>query len=317
MQGLEMPSAGMMALAIIQALLLLGLAPLATGFSRQIRAKMHSRQGPGVLQDYRDIFKLLRRQEVAPANAGVIFVITPYVLIASMLLVAMALPAVTNHSPFPVAGDIITDIYLFAIFRFFFSLSGLDSGSMFAGIGSSRELTLGVLVEPILMLAIIVMAIIAGTTDLGLISTTMATTPWESPMATLMAGAACAFAVFIEMGKLPFDAAEAEQELQEGPVTEYAGSGLALMKLALGLKQMVVAMLFLSIFVPFGKAASFSVVPVLGGTVAMLAKLFVVFLLAGLVENSVARTRFVKTHHLTWSGFGVAVLGFVFYLTGL
>ena len=317
MQGLEMPSAGMIVLAITQALLMIALAPLATGFSRQIRAKMHSRTGPGVLQDYRDIAKLLRRQEVAPANAGMVFIITPYVLVMTMLLVGMALPAITNESPFPIAGDIITDIYLFAIFRFFFSLSGLDSGSMFAGIGSSRELTLGVLVEPILMLAIIIMALIAGTTDLGYISTYMATTPWEAPLATLMAGAACAFAVFIEMGKLPFDCAEAEQELQEGPVTEYSGAGLALMKIALGLKQIVVALLFLALFVPFGKADSFSLSSVLLATPVILLKLFVVFLIAGVIENSVARTRFLKTHYLTWSGFGVAVLGFAFYLTGL
>ena len=317
MQGLEMPTASMVTLAIVQALLMLALAPLATGFSRVIRARMHSRVGPGVLQDYRDIFKLLRRQEIAPVNAGTIFVVTPYVLIITMLLVGMALPAVTNESPFPIAGDIITDIYLFAIFRFFFSLSGLDSGSMFAGIGASRELTLGVLVEPILMLSVVIMALIAGTTDLGFISKHMATETWSAPIATLMAGAACAFAVFIEMGKLPFDSAEAEQELQEGPVTEYAGAGLALMKIGLGLKQLVVAQLFLALFIPFGKAADFTLPHVLMGFVVLFIKLFIVFLIAGLVENSVARTRFLKTHHLTWSGFGVAVLGFAFYLTGL
>ncbi|KJF94236.1 hydrogenase 3 membrane subunit [Photobacterium angustum] len=317
MPVLEMPSASMIALALTQALLMVLLAPLVTGFSRVIRAKMHSRQGPGLLQDYRDIIKLLRRQEVAPATAGIIFFIMPVVLMITMLLIGMALPTVTNESPFPIAGDVITDIYLFAIFRFFFSLSGLDSGSMFAGVGSSRELTLGVLVEPILMLSIFTMALIAGTSDLGLISSHMATQPWVAPGATVLAGIACAFVVFIEMGKLPFDCAEAEQELQEGPVTEYAGSGLAMVKLGLGLKQLVVAQLFIAIFIPFGKATELTFSSLTIATVILLAKLFVLFLLAGLVENSVARTRFIKTHHLTWVGFGVAVLGFIFYLTGL
>ncbi|NKF50706.1 respiratory chain complex I subunit 1 family protein [Shewanella sp. WXL01] len=317
MQGLEMPSPDWIALAVFQALFMIGLAPLATGFTRVLRAKMHSRKGPGVLQDYRDIAKLLRRQEVAPNPSGLVFKVMPMVLIATMLLVGMALPTVTNSSPFPIAGDVITDIYLFAIFRFFFSLSGLDSGSVYAGVGSSRELTLGVLVEPILMLSIFTMALSAGTFDLGYISTYMATETWQVPGAVLLAGAACAFAVFIEMGKLPFDSAEAEQELQEGPVTEYSGSGFALVKLALGLKQLVVAQLFLALFIPFGKAAELTFSGVLMATPILLAKLFVVFLIAGVIENSVARTRFLKTHHLTWVGFGIAVLGFIFYLIGL
>lgn len=86
----------------------------------------------------------------------------PALLIAALLLVGMALPTLTHESPFPIAGDLITDIYLFAIFRFFFSLAGLDSGSMFAGIGARRELTLGILVEPILVLACFIMAMMVA-----------------------------------------------------------------------------------------------------------------------------------------------------------
>ncbi|WP_163313946.1 NADH-quinone oxidoreductase subunit H, partial [Enterobacter hormaechei] len=88
----------------------------------------------------------------------------------------------------------------------------------FAGIGASRELTLGVLVEPILVLSLIVVALIVGSTNVGTISATLAQ-GWVSPTATLLALLACAFAAFIEMGKMPFDVAEAEQELQEGPLT--------------------------------------------------------------------------------------------------
>ncbi|MEI6859295.1 MAG: respiratory chain complex I subunit 1 family protein [Shewanella sp.] len=317
MQGLEMPSPEWIALAVVQALIMISLAPLATGFSRVLRAKMHSRKGPGILQDYRDIRKLLRRQDITPNPSGIIFKVMPLILMSSMLLVAMALPTVTNYSPFPIAGDVITDIYLFAIFRFFFALSGLDSGSIYAGVGSERELTLGVLVEPILMLSIFTMALMAGTFDLGYISTYMATESWSVPGAVMLAGTACAFAVFIEMGKLPFDCAEAEQELQEGPITEYSGSGLAMVKLGLGLKQLVIAQLFLAIFVPFGKATELTLGALSVAAVILFAKLFVVFLIAGVIENSVARTRFLKTHHLTWIGFGIAVLGFIFYLIGL
>ncbi|WP_025151936.1 respiratory chain complex I subunit 1 family protein [Morganella morganii] len=302
--------------AVVQAIFLLLLTPLFTGISRQIRAKMHSRQGPGIMQDYRDIIKLLKRQSVAPRDSGFIFRVMPYVLLGSMLLLAMALPVVTTTSLFSGAGDLIIILYIFALFRFFFSLSGLDTGSPFAGIGASRELTLGVLVEPILFLGLLVVALIAGSTNIGSISAVMSQ-GWVSPTATLLAMLACGFATFIEMGKIPFDVAEAEQELQEGPLTEYSGSGLALVKWGIGLKQVVVAVLFLSIFFPFGSASVLtagSLLPALG---LMLVKLLVIFVLASLVENSLARGRFLLTHHVTWLGFGVAALGFVFYLTGL
>ncbi|HHN8388756.1 respiratory chain complex I subunit 1 family protein [Morganella morganii] len=302
--------------AVVQAIFLLLLTPLFTGISRQIRAKMHSRQGPGIMQDYRDITKLLKRQSVAPRDSGFIFRVMPYVLLGSMLLLAMALPVVTTTSLFSGAGDLIIILYIFALFRFFFSLSGLDTGSPFAGIGASRELTLGVLVEPILFLGLLVVALIAGSTNIGSISAVMSQ-GWVSPTATFLAMLACGFATFIEMGKIPFDVAEAEQELQEGPLTEYSGSGLALAKWGIGLKQVVVAVLFLSIFFPFGSASILTAGSLLLALGLMLVKLLVIFVLASLVENSLARGRFLLTHHVTWLGFGVAALGFVFYLTGL
>ena len=302
--------------AVVQAIFLLLLTPLFTGISRQIRAKMHSRQGPGIMQDYRDITKLLKRQSVAPRDSGFIFRVMPYVLLSSMLLLAMALPVVTTTSLFSGAGDLIIILYIFALFRFFFSLSGLDTGSPFAGIGASRELTLGVLVEPILFLGLLVVALIAGSTNIGSISAVMSQ-GWVSPTATFLAMLACGFATFIEMGKIPFDVAEAEQELQEGPLPEYSGSGLALVKWGIGLKQVVVAVLFLSIFFPFGSASVLTAGSLLLALGLMLVKLLVIFVLASLVENSLARGRFLLTHHVTWLGFGVAALGFVFYLTGL
>lgn len=219
--------------ALAQAVILLMLTPLFTGISRQIRARMHSRRGPGIWQDYRDIHKLFKRQEVAPTSSGLMFRLMPWVLISSMLVLAMALPLFITVSPFAGGGDLITLIYLLALFRFFFALSGLDTGSPFAGVGASRELTLGILVEPMLILSLLVLALIAGSTHIEMISNTLAT-GWNSPLTTVLALLACGFACFIEMGKIPFDVAEAEQELQEGPLTEYSGAGLALAKWGLG-----------------------------------------------------------------------------------
>lgn len=302
--------------ALCQALLLLALTPLFTGLSRQIRARMHSRRGPGILQDYRDLQKLLKRQSVAPASSGLMFRLMPWVLLSSMLLVAMTLPLFVRASPFAGAGDLITLIYLFALFRFFFALSGLDTGSPFAGLGASRELTLGILVEPMLILSLLVLALLAGSTNISTISATLAS-GWLSPVATLLALLACGFACFIEMGKIPFDVAEAEQELQEGPLTEYAGAGLALVKWGVGLKQVVMASLFVALFFPFGNAESLTPGALILALFLTLLKLLVVFTLASITENALARGRFLLTHHLTWLGFSLAALSYVLWLTGL
>ncbi|GCO78397.1 hydrogenase 4 subunit HyfC [Escherichia coli] len=303
--------------ALAQAVILL-LTPLFTGISRQIRARMHSRRGPGIWQDYRDIHKLFKRQEVAPISSGLMFRLMPWVLISSMLVLAMALPLFITVSPFAGGGDLITLIYLLALFRFFFALSGLDTGSPFAGVGASRELTLGILVEPMLILSLLVLALIAGSTHIEMISNTLAT-GWNSPLTTVLALLACGFACFIEMGKIPFDVAEAEQELQEGPLTEYsgAGAGLALAKWGLGLKQVVMAALFVALFLLFGRAQELSLACLLTSLVVTLLKVLLIFVLASIAENTLARGRFLLIHHVTWLGFSLAALAWVFWLTGL
>ena len=309
--------------ALAQAVILLMLTPLFTGISRQIRARMHSRRGPEIWQDYRDIHKLFKRQEVAPISSGLMFRLMPWVLISSMLVLAMALPLFITVSPFAGGGDLITLIYLLALFRFFFALSGLDTGSPFAGVGASRELTLGILVEPMLILSLLVLALIAGSTHIEMISNTLAT-GWNSPLTTVLALLACGFACFIEMGKIPFDVAEAEQELQEGPLTEYSGAGLALAKWGLALakwglelKQVVMAALFVALFLPFGRAQELSLACLLTSLVVTLLKVLLIFVLASIAENTLARGRFLLIHHVTWLGFSLAALAWVFWLTGL
>lgn len=311
-------------LGLVQALMLLALAPLMSGIARKIRARMQSRIGPmgfaGILQDYRDLAKLMTRQEVTPAHSGFMFRAMPFVLVGTMLTVAAALPILSQGSLMASAGDLITLLYLFALFRFFFALSGLDSGSPFAGFGASREMLLGVLVEPVLILSIMVPAFIAGSTNISVISSQFAT-GWGgvTPMAAILAMMAAGFATFIEMGKIPFDYPEAEQELQEGPLTEYSGPGLALVMLGIKLKQVVVASLFISVFVPFGSATpeTLGFGSLLCAVLSFVFKLLIIMVLAAIYENTLARGRFLQVSKVTWSGFSLAALAFVFYFTKL
>lgn len=304
-------------IGILQAILLLLLAPLYSGFARVMRAKMHSRTGPPLMQNYRDIRKLMTRQEVVSEQAGWIFRVTPYVNLACMFLAAMVIPALTTASPLEAAGDLILIVYLFALPRFFLAVAGLESGSSLAGIGARRELLVSALAEPILLLVIFVMALLTKTTNLGRISTEVATGVFPFSLAYLLGLAAFAFAAYIEMGKLPFDLGEAEQELQEGPLAEYSGRSLAILKWSVYLKQLVLVALFMALFIPFGAMTELSVVDFILALIVFPLKAALWYFIAAIFENAMARTRFMNAPAVVWMALGMALLSFVFYLANV
>jgi hydrogenase-4 component C len=274
-------------------------------------------EGPPIIQDYLDLAKLLARAEIIPADAGAVFRMTPYVLLVAMLLVAMAIPALMTRSPVSATGDLIAIIYLFALARFFTALTGVDSGSMYAGIGAGRETTLAVLNEPVMVLSLFVVALLAGSTNLGVISASIFAGPAPAFAATAMAMIAFGFAIFLEMGKLPLDLVEAEQELQEGPLTEYSGCSLGLIKWGFYLKQTVTAAIFLGVFVPAGAAATLAPLPLALAAAALVLKLVIVFLAIAFVENTMARIRFLSSSRLTCVAASAEILAFAFSLAGI
>jgi hydrogenase-4 component C len=312
-----MNSLWLIGIGVVQALLLLLLAPLYSGFARVMRAKMHSRQGPPLMQNYRDVTKLMTRQEVVSDQTGWIFRIMPYLSMACMFLAAMIIPVLVTASPLEAAGDLILIIYLFALPRFFFALAGLESGSTFGGIGARRELLISALVEPILLLVIFVMALLAGTTNLGRISTELATGAFPYSLAYLLGMVAFAFAVYVEMGKLPFDLGEAEQELQEGPLAEYSGRSLAILKWSVYLKQLVLVALFVALFIPFGAMTSISLIGFVIALIIFPLKAVIWYFIAAILENAMARTRFMNAPAVVWVALGAAFLSFVFYLANV
>jgi hydrogenase-4 component C len=312
-----MGAASLILIGVAQAVLLLLAAPLVTGVARVVRAKFHNRRGPPILQDYLDLAKLLARAEVVPADAGAVFRVTPYVFLVAMLLVGASIPALVTGSPGGPAGDLLAVIYLFALARFFLALAGIDSGSIYGGLGASREATLAVTNEPVMVLSLFVVAARAGSTNLGTMSAKVFAGPDPAVAATLAAMLAFAFAIFVEMGKVPLDLAEAETEVQEGPLIEYSGRALALLKWGLHLKQVVAVALFLGIFFPVGASASLAPVPLVVAAVVLLVKLIVVFVALGFVENTMARVRFTSSPRITFVGLAAALLAFAFSLAGL
>lgn len=304
-------------IAFLQCVLLVVLAPLFSGTARWLRAKMHTRRGPSILQDYYDLAKLFRRQDVANKDCSFVHRLMPPLFFGCQLILACGIPMISRACPLPVLGDIITIIYLMALPRFFFALSAVDSSSAYAGIGGIRELLVGVLVEPSMMLALFVAALACGTTNVGGMGEMIGSFANQSPVAVFVAAVAFAVACYVELGKLPYDMAEAEQEIQEGPLQEYSGSSLALLKMAMSMKQLVVVSLFACIFVPWGSAVELTLPALALGLVAWLVKVAVIGFVCAVVENLVCRVRYKYLGKQTWAVVGVSILAFVFCILGV
>ena len=306
-----------MLIAIVQALALVALAPLASGFSRKMRAKMHTRKGPGILQDYYDIAKLFKRQDVRTKDSSFVHRLMPVVYLAVMIVLAAGLPTFAYWSPVPVLADVILIVYLLALVRFFFALSAIDNADGYSGVGGMRELIVGVLVEPGMMLALFVAAVALGSTNVATMGVLVSFGGMPAPLSVAFAGIAFAYSCYIEMGKLPYDLAEAEQEIQEGPLQEYSGPSLALMRLAMPMKQILMASLFVAVFLPFGAAVELTVPAVLAGIAVYLVKVAAIFLVCALLENAVSRVRYKFAGRQIWVTLGIAGLALAFCLIGI
>ncbi len=304
-------------IALIQAIVVMAIAPLVSGIARVIRAKMHTRKGPSIFQDYYDIAKLFKRQDVHPKDSSFVHRITPALYLGVMLVLAMGIPMFTAWSPVPLLGDIFLIIYLMALARFFFSLASMDTADAYAGVGGLRELLVGVLVEPTMILALFVCAICIGSTNVGIMSQSVSLGAFSSPIAVALAGVAFAFACYVELGKLPYDMAEAEQEIQEGLLQEYSGPSLAMLHIAMPMKQIIVVSWFVGIFLPFGSSLDMSIAGIALGALFYLFKILVVFLVCALIENLVSRVRFKLLGRQTWAMFGISVFALVFCLMGI
>lgn len=303
--------------AIVQVLVVILLAPLFSGISRWWRAKMHSRKGPSIFQDYYDIAKLFKREDVHSAESSFVHRFTPVLYFACMCCLACGVPMFFVYAPIFAFADIILVIYMLALSRFFFSLASIDSGDTYAGLGGVRELIVGVLIEPAMMLSLLVLAIGTGFTNLSLIGLSLSSLMATCPVAVVVAGIAFAAACYVELGKIPFDMAEAEQEIQEGPLSEYSGPSLALMKIGMSMKQIIVVSWFFAAFLPFGAAVTTDPVSILIGVVVWFVKVAVFFGICGVIENALIRTRYKFLGNKTWAIVGISACAFVLCILGI
>jgi formate hydrogenlyase subunit 4 len=299
----------------VQAALILLLSPLIAGYIRTLKARLQTRRGPGVLQPYSDLAKLLRKDMVVADTASWIFSATPYVLFASTLLAGLLIPAISAQAPLSLFGGVLAVVYLLALGRFFLALGGLDTGSSFGGLGSSREMTISSIAEPALMLAVFTVALTAGSTNLSVVAQSALGQSWRFLAPSQMLAFAALFIVLIaETGRLPVDNPATHLELtmiHEAMILEYSGPYLALIEWSAAIKQLVLMALLVNVFFPFGLSVDWSPAPVLISMLWFGAKLLTLATAVALVETTNAKLRLFRVPELLAVAFVLSAMALI------
>ncbi len=282
----------------LQVLLMLGFAPLVQGAIKTSKGRWQSRQGPPLLQPYRDLRKLFARESVLSNRGSWLLRAAPLVYFAALARAAALVPTLAKRSPAPSVGDAIVFAGLLALGRFVLALASLDTASNFAGMGASRELTFSALVEPALIVALFAVALPAGSTNL-----TALVGDGHLGLAQLLALGALLIVTITETGRIPIDNPDTHLELtmaHEGMLLEYSGRPLGLLHWATMIKQLALFALIASFFFPWGMAAaSDRAVSVLAlGLIVFAAKAVLIGLVLGVVETSVAKLRIFRAPDL-------------------
>ena len=260
-------------------------APLCQGIMRKITARIQSRQGPPLLQPYMDIFKLLGKEDIESGQSPVVQRVAAYLALAIALGVACLVP-MGFAAPMNGAVDVIVLIYLLTFCGICTLLAGLAAGSTYSLIGISREMMTMIALEPLLAIALIIGAMHTQSFSLDKVLGgsvyAIGAFPWSGLIILLVM--IFSFQAFVQ--RLPFDIAEAETEIMEGPLMEYSGPKLALFKYAQMCRLVIHGALFIAIFVPFGSSLPYG----LGWPIFWI-KVFVLVLAVTVVAATHARYR--------------------------
>jgi formate hydrogenlyase subunit 4 len=298
---------------LFQVVAVLALAPLVVGGMRQVRARLEGRAGGGVGQPWRDLRKQLRKQQITPQGTTAVFALAPAVVAGSTLLIAAILPLVTLGSPLDPAADLFGVVGLLFLGTVALTLAGLDTGTAFGGMGSSREITIAALVEPTILLAVFALSVPGKSANLAAIVEATAANPGQlvSP-GSLLAFVALAIVIIAETGRLPVDNPSTHLELtmiHEAMVLEYAGPRLAMVEWASAMRLTVLLGLMANLFFPWGVAgADPSLLAVLIGIVAISIKITALAGVLAVGEVFVAKLRLFRVPELLAGSFLLALL---------
>ncbi len=303
-------------LQIAQVITVLLFAPLIQGIILQFEERVERAQGPGLLQPYRDLWKLFHKQLVVPKTASWLFWVAPVVAFTCMLTVPLLIPVLTNY-PLPLSdmADILGGGLILTFSSFMIALAGLDSGSVYGGIGASRAVMLGILAEPALILIFVGITLLAKSMLPFVVNHVLVQQP------AIYWGPAHLFLVFaffilllVETDRLPIHSSTKIEVymIEEARVLEYSGPLLALLKWTSMMKQFILYTIFCNVLTfPWGLSIKGTALGAAGAAVALLLKMILVALVVVWVETAHARLRFYRYQEPLAASFLLAILAIV------
>jgi len=274
---------------LLQVFLLLALAPLVSGFITKIKNNLRMRQGASILQPYYNLNKLFAKGEVISLNASWVFRCAPFIVFGALFAALFFVPGFVSVEQ---SGDFLVLIFLFGLGRFFLSLAGLDTASAFGGMGSSREMFISGLAEPVIFLAIFALSLQYGSTNLLVLNNLH---PFS--IAGLTASGALLMVILAETSRLPVDNQETHLELtmiHEAMILEYSGRRLGLIELSAYLKQLIWFILLANIIFPVSIPSGSDVWQLLFWAAVFIGRVFVLGVLIAFFEVSIAKMRLLR-----------------------
>lgn len=296
-------------LALLTALLL---APLLTGWVNQWRARLQNKSAPGLLQPYRMLHKLFQKDSVMAEHASALYRTAPYLIFGCMLLASAIVPTLSTDLPLSPAADGIALVGLFALARVFISLAAMDVGTAFGTLGARREMLVGFLAEPALLMVLFCASMITRSTSLTEIVETLARRDLAIYPSLLLAGVAFTMVSLAENARVPVDNPDTHLELtmiHESLILEYSARHLALLEWAASLKLFVYSCVGLAIFFPWGVAQAHAPLALLLALPALVFKLAVGGFLMAVIETVSAKMRIFRVPEFLGTAFLMAVIG--------
>lgn len=296
-------------LAIVAALLL---APLLTGWVNQWRAKMQNKSAPALLQPYRVLHKLFNKESVVAEHASPLFRMAPYIVFGCMALASAIIPTLSTDLPLSSAADAIALVGLFALARVFISLAAMDVGTAFGTLGARREMLIGFLAEPALLMVLFCASLISRSTSLTTIVETLAHRELAIYPSLLVAGVAFTMVSLAENARVPVDNPETHLELtmiHEALILEYSGRHLALLEWAASLKLFAYSCVGLALFFPWGVAEADAPMALMLALPVLIVKLAIGGIALAFVETVSAKMRIFRVPEFLATAFLLAVIG--------
>ena len=304
---------------LLQIIVFVFLAPLVNGIIKKLKAFTQKRKGAPVMQMYFDLYKLLKKDMVISETSSWIFIATPYIVLSTALCGAIIVPITITVAPGNVPGDAILLIYLLALGKFFMTLSGLDTGSTFGGMGSSREVMISSLLEPSLLVTVFSAGVIAKSTSLFQMMKTVTNNGGGLSNAIyIFLFLSIVVIILAETSRIPVDDPATHLELtmvHEAMILEYSGKYLAMMELAASIKQLIFITLLVNLFIPSfvqTQGGSFLVAIIISLGIYVL-KIILASVLLAIVEISTVKLKLFSIPNLAALSFILAFIGFIQY----